>query len=242
MADLLSGGFSIARHSVLPRKITSPQSTSRSFLMPFYLFEFGFSTTKRYTDSDLTVVWSGNVYDPVPISIGGFEKSSINISETLTVEAQNVDRAIATILLNETIQGKAATIYGSEWMAPGSYSNPTIVFKGQFDSFSVEEGEDTANVSLTIKNEFVRWDMNIPRQSFQGSCQWKFKSNTPGCQYTGAASLCNKTWDRCAELSNTHRFRGFRWLPMLEDKEIWWGRGGGAEGVGGGWGFSLFRR
>ena len=222
MPDLFSGGFGVTPDYLLPRRILSP--TSGTYKMPFYLFDFSLTTPVRYTDTDLTVVWSGNTYTPVPISISGFEKSSLNFAETLTIKTQNVDRAIAAIILGETIQGKAASIYASEWMAPGSFSNPTVIFKGQFDGVSIAEGYDSADVSLDIKNEFVKWDMPVPRSTFAGTCQWKFKSNTPGCQYTGVASLCNKTWERCAELANTSRFRGFRWLPMLQDKEIWWGK------------------
>lgn len=237
MPDLFSGGFAVTPDYLIPRRILSP--SSGSYKMPFYLFEFFFTETKRYTDTDLTVVWSGNTYDPVPISISGFDKSSINFAEVLTIKTQNVDRAIAAIILGERIQGKEAAIYASEWVAPGSFSNPTVVFKGQFDGVGIEEGYDSADVSLEIKNEFVKWDMPVPRSTFAGTCQWKFKSDTPGCQYTGVASLCNKTWGRCEELANTARFRGFRWLPMLQDKEIWWGKNPppGAPGAPTGWGF-----
>ncbi len=222
MPDLFSGGFGVTPDYLLPRRILSP--SSGSYKMPFYLFEFMFTSPKRYTDTDLTVVWSGNAYNPVPISVAGFEKSSLNFAEVLTIKAQNVDREISAIILNERIQGKEASIYASEWMAPGSFSNPTVIFKGQFDGANIEEGYDSADVSMEVRNEFVKWDMPVPRSTFAGTCQWKFKSDTPGCQYTGVASLCNKTWERCTELANIHRFRGFRWLPMLQDKEIWWGR------------------
>ena len=207
---------------ILPRRIYV--SHVGDLLMPFYLFELKFTAPLYYTDTDITVVWSGNSYVPLPISIGNLGKSSTNFSETLTIATHNVDRAIAAILLNESIQGKQANIYRSAWMAPGSYSNPAAVFKGQFDGLSIEEGYETADVSLEVKNDFVRWDMSVPRANFSGSCQWKFKSTTPGCQYTGVASLCNKTWERCDELANVHRFRGARYLPMLQDKEVWWGK------------------
>lgn len=207
---------------ILPRRIYV--SHISDLLMPFYLFKLEFTTPLYYTDTDITVVWSGDSYSPIPISIGGLGKSTTNFSETLTIQMQNVDRAVATIILNEMVQGKTATVYRSAWMDVGSYTAPAIVFQGQFDSVAIEEGYETAEATMEIKNDFVRWDMAVPRANFAGNCQWSFKSTTPGCQYTGAASLCNKTWERCTELANTHRFRGFRWLPMLQDKEIWWGR------------------
>ncbi|MCL5885017.1 MAG: hypothetical protein M1377_06705 [Deltaproteobacteria bacterium] len=177
MPDLFSGGFGVTPDYLLPRRILSP--SSGSYKMPFYLFEFMFTSPKRYTDTDLTVVWSGNAYNPVPISVAGFEKSSLNFAEVLTIKAQNVDREISAIILNERIQGKEASIYASEWMAPGSFSNPTVIFKGQFDGANIEEGYDSADVSMEVRNEFVKWDMPVPRSTFAGTCQWKFKSDTP---------------------------------------------------------------
>lgn len=198
---------------------------------PFYLFELMFGGGTLYlTDTDITVVWSGNQYLPAPIQVGGFGKATTDVVETLTLVSHNVDRATAGIVLAEDIRGKEVNIYRSDWTVPGSYNTPFQVYRGQFDSVAVNEGVDSAEVTYEIKNDFVRWEMSVPRHSYAGSCQWKFKSTTPGCQYTGAASLCNKTWDRCAELSNVHRFRGFRWLPMMEDKEILWGKGPNPDG------------
>ena len=35
---------------------------------------------------------------------------------------------------------------------------------------------------------------------------------------------CDRSRERCAEMSNTDNFGGFPWLPYLEDKEILWGQ------------------
>ena len=52
----------------------------------------------------------------------------------------------------------------------------------------------------------------------------------PGtCQYTGASTWCDQSWERCSTLGNDDNFGGFRWLPYLSGKNIWWGRTQGAK-------------
>lgn len=36
---------------------------------------------------------------------------------------------------------------------------------------------------------------------------------------------CDHSYERCAQMSNSDNFGGFRWLPFLQDKILWWGRG-----------------
>ena len=44
------------------------------------------------------------------------------------------------------------------------------------------------------------------------------------CLYAGAETWCDRTYARCTVLGNTDNFGGFRWLPSIIDKEVWWGR------------------
>jgi hypothetical protein len=104
------------------------------------------------------------------------------------------------------------------------FRSPNLIFEGMIDAVGVTEGLTDAGVSVEIKNDFVKWEQSIPRHQFSASCNWVFKSTTPGCQYTGAASKCDRSWARCVELGNQPRFRGFRHLPMIEESEIWWGK------------------
>jgi len=47
---------------------------------------------------------------------------------------------------------------------------------------------------------------------------------TNQCLYAGAETWCDRTYARCTVLGNTDNFGGFRWLPSIIDKEVWWGR------------------
>jgi len=44
------------------------------------------------------------------------------------------------------------------------------------------------------------------------------------CRYAGGETWCDRTWERCLALNNTINFGGFRWLPGLFDKEVYWGQ------------------
>lgn len=192
---------------------------------PFNLFEFFFDGgTVRYTSADVTVVWSSNNYVARDISIGGKNREAKVAPETLELTVSNLDRNIGATVLGEEVQGRTAIIYRSDWVATGSYSNPVKVFEGQFDSVELRDEYDFAKATFRIQNEFAKWNQPVPRNQFSTSCNWVFKSSTPGCQFTGTASLCNRTWERCVELGNQARFRGFRHIGAQEDIEIWWGR------------------
>jgi len=199
-------------------------SNDPDFLQTFHLYEFYFSGTVYLTDADRHVFWSANTYAPFPIMFDSPVKDREPQGSVLRLATSNIDRSIAAMVLNENPQGKRVVMRRSLWTSPGSYTDPSVVYDGKIDSVSIAEEEETASVSFEIRNDFALWEKSLPRAMYTMTCNWIFKSTTPGCQYTGASSLCNRTWERCVELSNTDRFRGFRHLPSIEEKEIWWGR------------------
>ncbi|GAI73202.1 unnamed protein product, partial [marine sediment metagenome] len=43
------------------------------------------------------------------------------------------------------------------------------------------------------------------------------------CGYGGGETWCDRTYARCVVLANSDNFGGFRWLPSIVDKEVFWG-------------------
>lgn len=74
---------------------------------------------------------------------------------------------------------------------------------------------------ISIKNEFVLWQKKALRIQ-QSSCPWPFRGLE--CGYSGSEMVCNKTFGKCLALGNNNNFGGFRFLPSIMEKEIWWGR------------------
>jgi hypothetical protein len=44
------------------------------------------------------------------------------------------------------------------------------------------------------------------------------------CAYIGGSLWCDQSYERCVSLDNDENFGGFRFLPSLMEKDIWWGR------------------
>jgi hypothetical protein len=78
------------------------------------------------------------------------------------------------------------------------------------------------SVTLEIVNEFWMWKKKSLRKS-SASCPWQFKGAE--CAYTGAGTWCDQGYARCTALGNTDNYGGFRFIPSIAEREIWWGRG-----------------
>ena len=76
-------------------------------------------------------------------------------------------------------------------------------------------------VRISVKNEAMLWAKKTLR-IHSSSCPWVFKGTE--CGYTGTATWCDRNYARCGELLNTDNYGGFRFLPSIMEREIWWGR------------------
>jgi hypothetical protein len=44
------------------------------------------------------------------------------------------------------------------------------------------------------------------------------------CRYSGVQTWCDRSWDRCNTLSNTLNFGGFKYLPGIIGRKVYWGQ------------------
>jgi hypothetical protein len=174
--------------------------------------------------ADRNVVWGGNLYQAFPFTVSGIRNNTQMAPEPLRIGISNCARTFLSRLSASAIQGKNMVFRRAHWETGTIFSSPFILFSGWVDTVQIKEDRDQGAVFLEVKNEFLRWDATAPRNSFSAACNWAFKSTTPGCQYTGTATVCDRSWDQCKGLLNTPRFRGFRVIPLIEDREFWWGR------------------
>ena len=92
------------------------------------------------------------------------------------------------------------------------------LFRGILAGWDIE-GDNKINIE--ISNEFILWNKKTLRKH-SPSCPWAFKGEE--CGYQGVAkSICDKSYDTCLELSNQSHFGGFRFIPIITEKELWWG-------------------
>lgn len=193
----------------------------------FWFLDLEFdSSTYRYSDCDVPLYNSGNKYEP-----NGFEISNLRINADLSVDRaridiQNVDLIQSGIILNETIANRTVKIYFGSLDSSNKIIALETMFEGRITSWG---GMTTKNCPITVGNYFTFWHKKSLRLA-QATCPWAFKSSAdPECGYSGSATACNKTWTRCTQLANTLNFGGFRFLPALREKKIWWGMVPGAK-------------
>lgn len=196
-------------------------------LRPFYLLSMDVDgTVYRYTDCDVSIYLS-NVYDSLGFSFNAVEYSTGGIVDSLTIEIDNVDQVQTSLFVGGTPQGGelilSQVVLDSSYEIVGGAS--ITLFEGEIDSWEL----DGQVLKVTATSIFAQWSRNtISRHA--ASCRWQvFNSSTLGtsgveCGSTAGASWCDRTYARCSALNNTSSYGGFRWLPSIEDKEIWWGR------------------
>lgn len=95
---------------------------------------------------------------------------------------------------------------------------PITIFRGYLENWSLDE--DLIDIQVT--SALAGWTQQTGRKQ-SCTCRWRrFKDEE--CGYTGDETWCDRTYARCTALGNTANFGGFRWLPSLIGKTIYWGR------------------
>jgi hypothetical protein len=97
-------------------------------------------------------------------------------------------------------------------------ATPITLFQGTLDAWSLDEEK----ITCTLVSDMVKWNQKTLAK-YSASCRWKEFKGTE-CGYSGSQTWCDRSYTRCSALANTVNFGGFRWLPSIIDKEIWWGR------------------
>ena len=166
-----------------------------------------------------------STFSPTALKFQPIKYSTGKIVDKATIELQMIDDpGLLYSFGGGTPQGSQVIIrlvvVDDDYSLIGDTS--TIIFEGTIDSWGMAEDK----LKITIVSMFVQWSQKALRRH-SSSCAWKvFKgsgADSP-CKYTGTATWCDRTYIRCQALNNTDNFGGFRWLPDIVDKEIWWGR------------------
>jgi len=189
-------------------------------LKPFYLLSWTIDgTTFRYTDCDVPIYLTNN-YVPLGFKFANIRYSINNIVDKVDIEVDNLDQAQTAIFVGGTPQGSDVTLSIVVLDADLNIVNSSAVtlFEGEIDEWVLNE----RRLSVTVTSIFYNWGQRT-LSKHSPSCRWKaFKSTE--CDYAGASTWCDRTYARCVALANTTNYGGFRWLPSIVDREIWWGR------------------
>ncbi|MEW6670233.1 MAG: DUF2163 domain-containing protein [Thermodesulfobacteriota bacterium] len=200
-----------------PAIITAIQSGQ---ITPFLLLDLLISAVHyRYTDCDVPLVVSAARFNPRGFKMDTIRYSLKTAVDSVKIEIDNLNDELTAAFVGGDPQGSAVTLQHILLSAGQSIiGSPVIWFEGTLDAWEFNESK----ISVTVTSELVRWAQNTLAKH-SASCRWKqFKGAE--CGYGGEQAWCDRTYARCAALGNTINFGGFRWLPSIENKEIWWGR------------------
>lgn len=189
-------------------------------LKPFLLLDVEIDGTDyRYTDCDVPLVVGGNSYSPRGARLEAARYSLNTVVDSIRIELDNLDDALTAAFVAGTPQGGEVILKQAILDANNEpMLNQVTWFHGEID----EWGLDEEKVTFTVTSELVKWNQQTLAKH-SATCRWrKFKGTR--CAYAGAETWCDRTYVRCVALANQVNFGGFRFLPSLMDREIWWGK------------------
>jgi hypothetical protein len=197
-----------------------------SELFPFYLFQFedANGVIWKYTTLDVSQNFTtygsdgpSGTYEPLGFEFERITYSQANVVDDASIRIDNLDQVQTALWVGDVLQGNTAALFIGVLSPSGTDLGTLKIFEGEIDQWSLDE----ENLIVTVGSLFNKWDAQTTEQH-SASCRWKVFGGTE-CTYAGAATWCDRSYSRCASLQNTDNFGGFRHLPEVENKQLWWG-------------------
>lgn len=183
-----------------------------------YLIDMELSTPKYLTNADQKVYYEDKVYEPWGMNFGSVEYSISPTVDKVSVDIDNTDKTFSQLLQTTEMRGKRFLMRITALDQNMAVIGTVIHFDGILDQISAKK----KNFKVDVYNHMILWKKKVPRRTHQASCTWTFKDAIT-CKYADAQTTCDKSYDQCLNYGNAINFGGFRWLPSLADKQIWWG-------------------
>lgn len=202
----------------LPTLLTEELLKEASFLS--HLLTFYTEPAVRYCDLDVDLYSSGNWFIARGWEFTEIECSLDQTVDQITLSIDNTDLFWSGMLMTQEIRGKRLDLALAAVDGNAKLVASSPLFCGLIDSADISD--DPARASIVAVSPMIYWKRKTPRRKHSADCPWAFKGAE--CRYTGSETSCDQSYARCQALNNSDNFGGFRWLPGLADKEIWWGR------------------
>jgi len=163
-----------------------------------WLAEITTPTQTHYFGDD-EVKFAGQTYKPYLRVSSGVRLSRGLQVNSAEIELIATDLYVANLLQSEQFEGAKCVL--------------KALLLGLEESFEVIRGRLTDQelrddaVSFRLVSEPDYSTIDAQARNYAQLCTWRFKSAQ--CGYSGSETACNKTFARCQELAQTHRFNGF---------------------------------
>ena len=184
----------------MSRTITAAMETASlaAAVYPIFLVELETSAGTTYAWSGIgDLVWDGKTYTGVGHlgSISDIEETAELKASGITLTLSGIPTSILSLTLNSMQQGRTASVYFGAFNSSNQLiADPLLIFQGLTDVPTMEDGGETATVSITVESLEVDWS----RQ--------RIRRYTPEDQ-----KLIDAT------------DRGFEYVASLQDTKFQWG-------------------
>lgn len=160
------------------------------------------------------------LYKPRSFEVQNIMYSTTSVVDKLSLRLDNTDDIFTPLFVGGDPQGVAVVLHLvvlDENNKPAG-GDSTALFYGEIDDWDMQEGE----INIGIVNAHSRWPKKKTARH-PSSCRWSaFKDED--CKYVGSDTTCDRSYKDCFSKGNQLNFGGFRFLPSIENKEVWWGR------------------
>lgn len=178
------------------------------FLIACELIIPGLTENIYVVQNNEDIVWRGHTWQWFPFVLGEIKSSSKTEVPRVEVRIDNTTRAMEAYINAYDIWCKQNGYAPIECYIYVVYSknlaDPTPEVTHYYHLVQPKASPEWVTFTLGAANPF---NMLMPKRRIINFCQWKFKDAT--CQYSGPATTCNKSFSRCRELNNVHRYGGF---------------------------------
>lgn len=150
----------------------------------------------RLNTSAVTVSWDGHDWlgAGAITAIQPIEETTSPQAAALAIQLSGIDPAFVAQIMVDHYQGRAASVWLAAMSSGEVVDDPIMMFAGFIDEPTIELG-GTATVTLTLENEWARWE------------------RAPDLLYTDAEQQAEYPGDT-----------GFRYVEELENLELSWGQ------------------
>lgn len=153
--------------------------------------------------------YNDNLYLGAPLNHGDIIKDDNSSVSKLNISLSNVGLGISGIIgaHGDIITNSNAVLtlvfldVNTNELIPGM---DRILYAGKCNNLNL----DFENATMDIETPLGGYEKQCPAMKYRATCQVRrFKDCR--CGYTGEATACDRTFDRCKELGNQNNFRGF---------------------------------
>ena len=159
-------------------------------IKPVHLISIGFTTAINITDCSfpLTSDISGTsiTYDASDFILGisNFNEETDLTKSTLTLSLSGADQTFISTVLNENVVNDEISIFRGLLDSSNSLiADPILLYKGQIDSFSINESNTDSTVNLTIVSHWADFEKQNGRKT-NNTSQQRFFSQDVGMEFS----------------------------------------------------------